>query len=257
MTYQGAFASWNDGPSRSNPSGEVRYSGSYQERGLTPRSSGAPTAGHQARAGGTRYIFASPGLATCRRRPLSSNVRHRKHTLRALVALKTRVQLSLFVPPLDADRLENARHQLDPVQAKLIPAHVTLCREDELQDFDFAALGTILGILGAWPLTLSFGSPEVFQGHGVLLPCIEGEEAFHELRCCLLCSRTVRHHAPHITIAHPRNPRSPHNVSTNFDVIPTGLVITFGAIQYIAQEEHASWQVVGTQSLLGAARSDA
>ena len=44
-------------------------------RGLTTRSSGAPTAGHQARSGGTRYIFASPGLASCRRRPLSSNVR--------------------------------------------------------------------------------------------------------------------------------------------------------------------------------------
>ena len=43
-------------------------------RRLTPRSSGAPTAGHQARAGGTRYIFTSPGLASCRRRPLSSNV---------------------------------------------------------------------------------------------------------------------------------------------------------------------------------------
>jgi hypothetical protein len=42
---------------------------------LTPRSSGAPTAGHQARSGGTRYIFANPGLASCRRRPLSSNVR--------------------------------------------------------------------------------------------------------------------------------------------------------------------------------------
>ena len=43
--------------------------------GLTPRSSGAPTAGHQARAGGTRYIFTGPCLASCRRRPLSSNVR--------------------------------------------------------------------------------------------------------------------------------------------------------------------------------------
>jgi hypothetical protein len=46
-----------------------------EERCLTPRSSGAPTAGHQARAGGTRYIFASPGLASCRCRPLNSNVR--------------------------------------------------------------------------------------------------------------------------------------------------------------------------------------
>ena len=57
--------------------------GSVQECGLTPRSSGAPTAGHQARAGGTRYIFAGPGLASCRRRPLSSNVRphgyHQRH----------------------------------------------------------------------------------------------------------------------------------------------------------------------------------
>ena len=43
-------------------------------RGLTCRSTGAPTAGHQARSGGTRYIFASPGLASCRRRPLSSTL---------------------------------------------------------------------------------------------------------------------------------------------------------------------------------------
>ena len=43
--------------------------------GLTSRSSGAPTAGHQARAGGTLYIFTAPGLASCRCRPLNSNVR--------------------------------------------------------------------------------------------------------------------------------------------------------------------------------------
>ena len=43
-----------------------------------------PTAGHQARAGGTLYIFTGPGLASCRRRPLSSNVRqHTGHTVAA------------------------------------------------------------------------------------------------------------------------------------------------------------------------------
>ena len=47
-------------------------------RGLTLRSSGAPTAGHQRPAGGTRYILAVRALASCRRRPLSSNVRPRK-----------------------------------------------------------------------------------------------------------------------------------------------------------------------------------
>ena len=43
-------------------------------RRLTPRSTGAPTAGHQARAVGTRYIFASPGLASHRRCPVSSTL---------------------------------------------------------------------------------------------------------------------------------------------------------------------------------------
>jgi hypothetical protein len=52
------------------------------QRCLTPRSSGAPTAGHQARAGGTLYIVACPGLVACRRLPLSSNVRrHQDHIL--------------------------------------------------------------------------------------------------------------------------------------------------------------------------------
>ena len=46
---------------------------------LTRRSSGAPTACHQARPV-VRYILHSPGLASCRRRPLNSNVRQHKNT---------------------------------------------------------------------------------------------------------------------------------------------------------------------------------
>lgn len=42
----------------------------------------APTAGHEARVGGTRYILAIPGLADCRRGPSSSNVgQHRSRPL--------------------------------------------------------------------------------------------------------------------------------------------------------------------------------
>ena len=58
--------------------------GTWSHRCLTPRSTGAATAGHQARAGGTRYIFTSPGLASCRCRPLSLNVRHRKASVAIL-----------------------------------------------------------------------------------------------------------------------------------------------------------------------------
>ena len=62
------------------------------QRGLTPRSSGAPTARRQARAV-VRYILHSPGLAPYRRRSLSSNVRLQKPTTSVLVAvLKTQTQ---------------------------------------------------------------------------------------------------------------------------------------------------------------------
>ena len=47
-------------------------------RGLTLRSSGAPTACHQGPPAGTVYIFCWRALASYRRRPLSSNVRHHK-----------------------------------------------------------------------------------------------------------------------------------------------------------------------------------
>jgi hypothetical protein len=43
-------------------------------RGLTWRSTGASTAGHQAPAGSTVYIFASRGLVPCRWRPVTSTL---------------------------------------------------------------------------------------------------------------------------------------------------------------------------------------
>ncbi|MEQ1633746.1 MAG: hypothetical protein ABL997_15305 [Planctomycetota bacterium] len=43
-----------------------------------------------------------------------------------------RTQLSLFVPPPHDVLVESVRAVVDPVQHALIPAHVTLCREDEL-----------------------------------------------------------------------------------------------------------------------------
>ena len=60
-------------------------------RGLTLRSSGAPTAGHQRPVGGTRYVFTVRGLASCRWRPLNSHVRHPIHA-------HSRIQPVIHVP---------------------------------------------------------------------------------------------------------------------------------------------------------------
>lgn len=167
--------------------------------------------------------------------------------------MEYRVQLSVFVPPSSAEALEQVRRQLDPVQASLIPAHVTLCREDELEAIDLTTLDAIVASVHATPLRLTFGGPEVFQGHGVLLPCIEGEDRFHELRCQLLGSRNVRRHAPHLTLAHPRNPWAPLNTPANRDAIQAGMVITFDEVQHIQQVAAMPWRVIARHALNGGA----
>ena len=102
-------------------------------RGLTPRSSGAPTAGHQARACGTSSILTGPGLASCRRRPLSSNVRrwvpaHHQYAAISLPASPKGLPLGATsatvvgrTPPLTKCRL-NSRSLCAPPPAPLATA---------------------------------------------------------------------------------------------------------------------------------------
>jgi hypothetical protein len=61
--------------SRSARIGQHMFQSEQSECSLTPRSSGAPTAGHQGPACGTPYIFTARALVACRWLPLSSNVR--------------------------------------------------------------------------------------------------------------------------------------------------------------------------------------
>ena len=166
-----------------------------------------------------------------------------------------RRQLTLFVPNDAAHTLEAVRERLDPVQHRLIPAHVTLCREDELERGSghawrdrLAAAGTTLA---AAPVTLTFGSATAFSGHGVLLPCIGGEPAFHALRVLLLGDPAPRRHEPHLTLAHPRNPRAPQNVPTTYADVPSPLQVTFRTVCLIEQSGDEPWQVLETYTLCG------
>ena len=66
---------------------------SGSEWGLTPRSTGAPTAGRQARSV-ARYILHSPGLAPSRRRPVNSNVRQHGNSMSLILSVADPAALS-------------------------------------------------------------------------------------------------------------------------------------------------------------------
>lgn len=158
----------------------------------------------------------------------------------------------MYLPDPDASLLESVRRVLDPVQSSLIPAHVTLCREDELALVESDELKFRLANVDAKPITLHFGRAEVFHEHGILLPCLAGEQDFHSLREQALGSRTLRRQAPHITLAHPRNPKSAGNCLANANVLPEVICVTFTSAQLIAQRGAAAWRVLQTFELHGA-----
>lgn len=152
-----------------------------------------------------------------------------------------RRQLSLYVPDESAPPIEAVRRVLDPIQHALIPAHVTLCRDEETAQLTSAAITEALA--GAEPITLAFGRAIAFDGHGILLPCTSGAEDFANLRERLLGSGPLRTQTPHITLAHPRNPRAPGNALARALELPAEISITFFAVNLIEQNASESWRV--------------
>jgi 2'-5' RNA ligase len=162
---------------------------------------------------------------------------------------ESRQQLSMYVPQDAASEIEAVRRVVDPIQSSLIPAHVTLCREDELGDL--ASVRARLRAAPFKPLTLRFGKPVAFAGHGLLLECVEGEDRFRALREQLLAPSRVREQKPHITLAHPRNPRSRGNSLSNTATLPEVIEVTFASVYLIEQEGGEPWRVLEEYELRG------
>jgi len=168
-------------------------------------------------------------------------------------ASTTRRQLTLFVAEPWRSRLQDLRLSLDPVQASLIAAHVTLCRENEIATLDPS---TIAARVEAWmhgALRLSFGPAQRFNGHGVLLPCAQGAAQFHALRQWLRQDPTARERGAHVTLAHPRNPRADGNTEAALAACPPALELQFAAVSLIEQQGATPWTVL-QQTVLGRAR---
>lgn len=160
----------------------------------------------------------------------------------------TRRQLSLYVPTHLAAAIEDVRERVDPVQTALIPAHVTLCREDELL-LDFTAIERRLKSVPYAAPALTFGRPIKFSSHGILLPCVDGESQFRSLREYILGSQNAKELLPHMTLAHPRNPKSCGKSLEHALCLPETIHLVFPTIHLIEQEDARPWQVLNAFAL--------
>lgn len=162
-------------------------------------------------------------------------------------ASAVRRQLSLFGADRDALAIERLRERLDPVQFALIPAHVTLCREEDLAGVSEAQLDERL--VGAATITLGFGPAQAFSTHGILLPCIAGEDDFQSLRLRALGGTTGRRQSPHVTLAHPRNPKAPGNSLQAAAALGWETRCRFDRLNLIEQIAGGPWKVLRSWSL--------
>lgn len=149
-----------------------------------------------------------------------------------------RRQASLFLP--DQFQIEPLRHRYNSVQARLIPAHVTLCREDEVADWD--AVKAKLESLCPFEIVLGFGAP-IRENNFVFLPILEGCDHFHEFRCAVLGS-DARRHVPHVTIIHPRNGTCTDQIFAEITATVAPFQYAFREVVLIEQEGDGVWKTI-------------
>jgi 2'-5' RNA ligase len=156
-----------------------------------------------------------------------------------------RRQLTLFVNRKDAETIEQVRKEFNPIQFALIKSHVTLCREDEIENLDLVLLNLLS--LAHPEIIIEFGKAARFDhDKGLLLPVTSGTDQFQELRKKVLVGLcdNPRKQDPHITLMHPRNSTCTDNIFDKIEKVSLPSRLIFKRISLIEQEDGKQWRTL-------------
>ena len=156
-----------------------------------------------------------------------------------------RKPLTLFVKQKDAETIEQVRKMFNPRQFELIKTHVTLCREDEIENLEQVI--TNLSLLTQTEIVIEFGKIVRFDnGKGLLLPATTDNIEFQKLRKQALVGLddNPRKQEPHITLMHPRNSTCTDNIFAQIEKVNFPTKLKFKRISLIEQENGGQWRVL-------------
>lgn len=155
-----------------------------------------------------------------------------------------RRQLTLFLTEQN-QIIEEIRATYNPKQFELIKAHVTLCREDEIEDNLEEIIRNCHNVHWHKPISILFNSPERFsEGKGVFIAGNETNSDFEALRKNILQKNNLKKHIPHITLIHPRNGTCTDPI---FEVIQSKAFpssIDFHKLALIEQTGNEKWKIL-------------
>ena len=155
--------------------------------------------------------------------------------------IASRRQLTMFVPAPERDAIEKVRSALDPRQHALIAAHVTLCREAELEPWH--VVRARLASLGRIEVVLQFGLPVQLPDGCVMLPVVSAMTDYVEVRQHIL-GPECRPHTPHLTLLHPRHAAGVAVDLPNLAQLLPTRAIRFPAIAVIEQLDGGVWRQI-------------
>ncbi len=157
-----------------------------------------------------------------------------------------RTQITLFVDSACASSVEQVRQRYNSIQHALIPCHVTLCREDEIEPYIDQITFNLMR-LKSRSCEISFGRPTRFDnGKGVLLPAIGTNTSYHALRKNILndCIVVPSKPDPHITLMHPRNSTCTDRIFEEIQQFVFPSIIRFSEVCLIEQSNGGKWNIV-------------
>lgn len=158
---------------------------------------------------------------------------------------KIRRQLTLFVEQKEAEAIEKVRQEFNPKQFELIKSHVTVCREEEIQNIEQVISN--LFFLSLAEIVIEFGKATRFDnGKGLFLPATTDNAEFQELRRQVLVGLTAisRKQEPHITLMHPRNSTCTDKIFGQIEKVSLPTKLKFKRISLIEQEDGGQWKIL-------------
>jgi 2'-5' RNA ligase len=157
----------------------------------------------------------------------------------------TRTQLTLFINEKDAKTIEAIRQKFNPKQYALIKSHVTLCREDELENMEQILHN--LTHLNHESVTIQFGNIIRFsEEKGVLMTALKNNKFFQNLRKNILKGiiENPRIQEPHVTLMHPRNATCTDEIFAEMLKYDLPKTLSFTKISLVEQETGHKWKVL-------------
>ncbi|NNV55378.1 2'-5' RNA ligase family protein [Limnovirga soli] len=161
-----------------------------------------------------------------------------------------RRQLTLFVAEKDAAIIEQVRQTYNPIQFELIKSHVTLCRDEEMQDLEQVLLNLVNLLHPA--IEIEFGKPARFDnGKGLFLPALPNNTVFETLRSKVLSGMAINpgKQEPHITLMHPRNSTCTNELFEQISQLNFPAKLKFNRISLIEQHQAGRWKTLNNFEL--------